>query len=157
MFGFEKIERDKVANRLIQHIGLHPLVALGVIGVDMMLFTSDALGPIGWLISTIVGLLLLIPAIIMQKYAYRDSWLVAVAKGIIVGLLTAIPTPLPAFLTGASGILGAIGTFKSDSDIETNGNKPEIKSEQKIIDADVIDVDAKEVPPSPEKDERAEG
>ena len=155
MFGFEKINRDKITNSLVQHVGLHPLVALGMIGIDMMLFASDTLGPVGWMISCIVGTLLLIPAVILQRYAYRDSWLVAIAKGIIVGILTAIPTPLPAFLTGASGMLGAIGTFQGITGDNSKVIQSEKESATKIIDAEVIDVESHEViDPAPDKNQK---
>ncbi len=98
-------------NRLIQTFGLHPLVALGMICVDMMLFAPDATG-IGWLISCIVAAVLTIPCILIQKYAYKDNWGTAIGKGMLVGILTAIPTPLPAAITATGGVLGTIGTIK---------------------------------------------
>jgi len=86
-------------------LGIHPLAALAFIAIDMMLFAPDATG-IGWTISICVGLALILPCIILQRYVCKDSWLLAIAKGVILGILTAIPTPLPAFITGGSGICG---------------------------------------------------
>lgn len=44
----------------------------------------------------------------VQKSWYRDDRESAVIKGLIVGLLTAIPTNIPAFLYVPSGILGLV-------------------------------------------------
>jgi hypothetical protein len=85
--------------------GIHPLAALAFIAIDMMLFAPDV-SLIGWTISLSVGLALIIPCAILQRYVCGDSWVLAIAKGVILGILTAIPTPLPAFITGGSGICG---------------------------------------------------
>ncbi len=99
---------------LLQKIGLHPLVAFAMISVDMMLFAGDTtLGPVGWLLSTLIASLLSIPCLLLQRFAYRDGWLVAAAKAVIVGVITAIPTAMPALLTAAGGLLGAIGLLKT--------------------------------------------
>ncbi|MBN1863308.1 MAG: hypothetical protein JW808_00240 [Victivallales bacterium] len=86
-------------------LGLHPLVALGMIVVDLMLFGPDATG-VGWMVSCSIAAVLTAPCIIMQRYAYKDSWLVAISKGVILGVITAIPSPLPSLLTGIGGIAG---------------------------------------------------
>jgi hypothetical protein len=107
----------KPLHPFLQKIGLHPLVAFAMVSVDWMLFGEDAvLGPIGWVISTLVALALTIPCILLQRYAYKDSWTVALGKGILVGTLTAIPTAIPSFITAAGGILGAFGMLKENSD-----------------------------------------
>jgi hypothetical protein len=95
----------------VQKYGLHPFVALGVICVDIMLFYTDLL-IVTWPISVLFGILLMIPSIILQRYAYEDSWLLALAKGMLIGILTAIPTPLPAIITGAGGTIGVFETIK---------------------------------------------
>lgn len=91
-------------------LGLHPLTAVGMIAVDVMLFHTD-LGIITWPISVTVATLLMIPCVIMQRFAYQDAWLIALAKSLLVGILTAIPTPLPAVLTGGGGVLGLLGSW----------------------------------------------
>jgi len=101
---------------LLKTIGLHPLAAFAFIAVDMMLFGSDLL-VVGWIISCIIGILLIIPCTLIQKWAYHDSWGVAVSKGLILGILTAIPTPLPSFITGVSGLLGLIGSTSEKNQI----------------------------------------
>jgi hypothetical protein len=97
--------------QILQKIGLHPFVAFGMIVVDMMLFGSDATG-IGWVFSCAVGMILIIPCVLLQKFAYKDDWISALAKGVIIGVITAIPTPLPAILTGVGGVMGFIGMGK---------------------------------------------
>jgi hypothetical protein len=93
---------------LVKLIGLHPLVATVMIFVDMMLFAPDCTGA-GWFISCGVAFLLMFPCILIQKFAYGDDWGSAIGKGMFVGILTAIPTPLPAVITGTGGVLGIIG------------------------------------------------
>lgn len=105
--------------KVIHHIGLHPLVAFGMIAVDMMLFGGEAT-PVGWVLSTVVAAVLVIPCIIMQRFSYKDKWIIAVAKGLFVGILTAIPTPLPALLTGIGGIMGLLSSFKKTEIPEEN-------------------------------------
>ncbi len=78
-----------------QTFGLHPLTAMGLYVVDWMLFGEEvATGGIGWVISLPVGMVLGLSAILIQKYSYKDETAPAVAKGLLVGLITAIPTPL---------------------------------------------------------------
>ena len=98
---------------IIHKIGLHPLTAFGMLAVDWMLFSADSTG-VGWLISCMVAAVLVIPCILIQRYAYKDDWSIAIAKGVIVGIITAIPTPLPAIITGVGGIMGAIGSSKQN-------------------------------------------
>ncbi len=130
-------------NLFIQRFGLHPLTALGMICVDMMLFGGD-LTVVGWVISVPVAILLTIPCILLQKYAYGDTWQVAVGKGMILGVLTAIPTPLPAVVTGAGGILGAIGAVKG-----LIGNNKSESAQGEVIDVQVIEpADKKQEPPT---------
>jgi len=106
-------------------LGLHPIVAISMILVDAMLFPADATG-VGWLASVAVAIALTIPCVLMQRYAYKDPWTLAVSKGLIVGILTAIPTPLPSIATGAGGLAGLIGTAatrktnKEQSHLDTN-------------------------------------
>ena len=78
--------------------GLHPLTALGLFAVDWMLFGEEvATGGAGWLVSLPVGVVLGLIAILIQKHSYKDETAPAVAKGLLVGLLTAIPAPLSSF------------------------------------------------------------
>ena len=98
---------------VLHKLGLHPLAAFGMLVVDWMLFSADATG-VGWFISCMVAAVLVIPCVLIQKFAYKDDWSIAIAKGIIVGIISAIPTQIPAILTGAGGIMGAIGSSKQN-------------------------------------------
>lgn len=94
-------------NKFLQTIGLDPLVAFAVVAIDFMLFGPDSTG-VGWVISCIVGLLLIIPCSMVQHFSFGDKWPVAFAKGVIVGILTAIPTPLPSVVTFSVGVAGLL-------------------------------------------------
>lgn len=80
---------------LSKTFGLHPLTALLLFVVDWMLFGEEvATGGIGWVLSLPVGILLGLIAIQIQKRMYKDDHKPAMAKGLVVALLTAIPAPL---------------------------------------------------------------
>lgn len=88
-------------------LGLHPLVAFGMIAVDLMLFAAEGATFEGsWPVSVAVGIALTIPCILIQRHGYKDPWGLAVGKGMMVGLLTAIPTPLPSVITLTGGVFG---------------------------------------------------
>jgi len=83
--------------------------------VDVMLTAADLITAAT--VSIAVAIILTVPCILLQKYAYKDEWGVAIGKGLIVGILTAIPTPLPAIVTGAGGIAGAIGLLSEPKEV----------------------------------------
>jgi hypothetical protein len=58
------------------------------------------------LLSVPVGIALGFITYKAQRHWYRDDRESAIIKALIVGLLTAIPTSLPGFLTIPSGIVG---------------------------------------------------
>jgi len=90
-----------------QTFGLHPLVAFGVVAVDMMLFGGEAsTGGVSWALSVAVAVTLAVPVALLQRYAYRDDWGTAVGKATLLALLTAIPTPIPSIFPAAAGVLG---------------------------------------------------
>ncbi len=92
-----------------QVFGLDPRVVFLTTVVDTMLFG-------GQLMTLGTSLPLSVPAGIVlglitykaQRHWYRDDRESAIIKGLIVGLLTAIPTSLPGFLTIPSGIVGLV-------------------------------------------------
>ena len=108
-------------NSMLHKVGLHPLTAFAMILVDWMLFGSDVTG-IGWGISCLIAMALVVPCVLIQRFAYKDDWGLALAKGMIVGIITAIPTPLPAILTAAGGVAGALGSPRNA--IADNERKP---------------------------------
>mgnify|MGYP001032687854 CR=1 FL=1 len=90
-----------------QFTGLHPLVAILMIALDYMLFASGGLA-ISWPISIPIGIIATIICVLVQKNAMRDQWGLAIGKGLFVGLLTAIPSPLPSIFTLIGGGLGTV-------------------------------------------------
>lgn len=91
--------------------GLHPLVAVMMFALDFMLFTTFEAPSMEllWLVSAFFGCAAILPCALIQKHAYGDSTGAAWGKAMAVGLLTACPTPLPAFLTAGWGIVGVAG------------------------------------------------
>ncbi|MGH9764340.1 MAG: hypothetical protein ACREDR_34230 [Blastocatellia bacterium] len=78
-----------------QTFGLHPLTVLGLLAADWMLFAEEvATVGAGWVVSLPVGVLLGFIAFVIQRHLYKDDMTPAVAKGLVVAFLTAIPAPL---------------------------------------------------------------
>lgn len=96
---------------MLTRLGIHPLAALGVIAVDSMLFGGTVLtgGP-GWLVSVPVGVALGVAVgLIQHRGPAHDDLGLAAGKGIMIGVLTAIPTPLPSLIgAGTAGTAGAV-------------------------------------------------
>jgi len=96
-----------------QVFGIHPAIAFLTLIVDMMLFggeiaTMGAILPI----SIGAGCLLGVIAYLTQRKWYGDDKQSALIKSLIIGFLTAIPTPLPAILSVPSGIVGLIHNWR---------------------------------------------
>ena len=91
-----------------QMVGISPNVAISMFGVDWLLFGSEStrLGDT-WDMSISVATVLIIPCVLVQKYKMREPWGLAIGKGVMVGILTAIPTPVPSIITIIGGTLGA--------------------------------------------------
>jgi hypothetical protein len=92
-----------------QLFGLDPRIAILMFIIDTMLFGGSVL-TLGLLIpiSLVAGFAFGFVTYRAQMKWYGDDPESALIKGAIVGLLTAIPTPLPAILYLPSGILGLI-------------------------------------------------
>jgi phage shock protein PspC (stress-responsive transcriptional regulator) len=97
------------AGGLGQIFGLDPRVVVLTMVVDTMLFGGQlvTLGT-SFLLSVPVGIVLGVITYKAQRHWYRDDRESALIKGLIVALLTAIPTSLPGFLTVPSGIIGLV-------------------------------------------------
>jgi hypothetical protein len=109
-------------NQFCQMTGIHPLAALLMFVLDVMLFGSGGL-LVSWPISVPIGIVATIACVLIQKNAMRDQWGLAIGKGLFVGLLTAIPTPIPSLLTATGGALGTVALIangKSSSVDEKN-------------------------------------
>ena len=93
-------------------VGLHPLVGFGMIAVDAMLFPVDSIAfAVTWPISTAIALVLTVASVLIHKKGMRESWGLAIGKGLIVGLITAIPTPLPSTFTLIGTGLGIVASL----------------------------------------------
>ncbi len=96
--------------------GLHPLVAFGMIAVDMMLFGAEGVTVgVSWPISVAVGAVLTVPCILIQKYGMKEHWGLAIGKGMLIGVLTAIPTPIPSVFSLVGGGLGTAALLSGAS------------------------------------------
>ena len=92
-----------------QVFGLDPRVAFLTVAVDTMLFggTFVTLGT-STLLALPAGIALGFITYKVQKHWYGDDRESALIKGLIVALLTAIPTSLPGLLTIPSGVIGLV-------------------------------------------------
>ncbi len=96
---------------MLTTVGIHPLAAVGVVAVDSMLFGGTvSTGGVGWAASVPVGIALGIAVGIIQRRGH-DNLGLAVGKGLMVAVLTAIPTPLPSALVAGAGTAGAVTMF----------------------------------------------
>jgi hypothetical protein len=114
----------KTSDSFCQTFGLHPLVGFSLFTVDSVLFASEVVTmEATWALTVPIGLALTIPAILLQKSLYGDSWKAAVWKGLIVGILTAIPLPIGSLMTLTGGVLGTARglLFKSTEQGLING------------------------------------
>jgi hypothetical protein len=102
-------QSPKSSRGFIQLFGLDPRIAFLTFVIDLMIFGGVTL-TLGLLIpiALVAGIVLGFIAYRAQMKWYGDDREAALIKGLIVGLLTAIPTPLPAILYVPSGVLGLI-------------------------------------------------
>ncbi len=86
--------------------------------IDWMLFGAEGatLGA-SWIISVPVSVVFAIASVFIQRYGFKDNWGLAIGKGLLIGCLTAIPSPFPSVVSVAGGILGVIALQHSD-DVE---------------------------------------
>ena len=103
------LQHPGAASGFARIFGLDPRIALLTIVVDAMLFGGDLL-TLGTttLLSVPAGIALGFITYKAQRSWYGDDRDSALIKGLIVGLLTAIPTSLPGLLTIPSGIVGLV-------------------------------------------------
>ena len=96
-----------------QMFGIHPGIAALTVIVDLMLFGGE-LATMGAILPVSIGagVVLGVIAYLAQRKWYGDDQQSAAIKGLILGLLTAIPTPLPAILSVPSGIVGLIHNLR---------------------------------------------
>lgn len=94
-------------------IGIHPAAAVGVVAVDNMLFAGTVTLGTGWVASVPIGVALGIAVTLIQhRGSPQDDLGLATGKGVLVAILTAIPTSLPSGFVVASGTAGAVQMFR---------------------------------------------
>jgi hypothetical protein len=97
------------ATGIAKFLGLDPRIALIAIVLDTMLFGGEIVTFGGSVvISVMVGIVFGIITYKAQKSWYGDDHDSSLIKGLIMGLLTAIPTPIPAFLYVPAGFAGLV-------------------------------------------------
>ena len=108
-----------------QSIGIHQLVGIVMFAIYWMLFAAEGstLGA-GWIVSVGIAIALTIPCILIQRYGFKDEWGLAIGKGLLIGCLTAIPTPLPSFVPLIGGGLGLFAPSKGSNSNDTDKQHP---------------------------------
>lgn len=97
-----------------QLFGLHPFVGFGMFAVDWMIFGSTAAtAGLGLVVTTPIAIMLSVPCVLIQRYSFNDPWGAALGKGLLVGVLTAVPSPLPSVVPLATGALGTTHLLQS--------------------------------------------
>ena len=96
-----------------QIFGIHPALASLTLIVDMMLFPVDVVS-VGTdlLISCAVGCMVAIIAFLAQRKWYGDDGESAFIKALILGLLTSIPTAIPAVIYVPAGMVGLVHNLR---------------------------------------------
>lgn len=96
-----------------QAFGLHPIPAVMTLAVNAMMFGAEV-ASLGALFPAALAAAVVLTFITYraQKKFYGDDHEAALIKALAVGLLTAIPTGLPAFLTVPSGVVGLVQTLR---------------------------------------------
>jgi len=109
-----------VAHGFGRVFGLHPGVAFFTIAVNLMLFSTDGLAALfapvtvggdilpALLISAVAGAGVGYVTYLGQMKWYGDDHEGAKVKGLITGILTAIPTGLPGILFGSVALAGLL-------------------------------------------------
>lgn len=103
------------ARGFAQIFGLHPAIAFFIILVDAMASAVDVatLGisvPVLWLIAAIFSSVIVFMG---QKKWYGDDQETSFIKALMVGVLVALPSPFPSFLTVPSAVVGAVQIFRN--------------------------------------------
>jgi hypothetical protein len=111
--GFSAGENARPQRRFGQVFGLDPRIAFLTLIVDVMLNAGD-LATMGLLlpVSIAAGVALGYITYKAQINWYGDDRESARIKGFILGLLTAIPTPLPEILYIPAGLIGFFHRFR---------------------------------------------
>jgi hypothetical protein len=114
--SFEGNHHQVAARGFGQTFGLHPAMAMLTVALDLMLHAADVVSA-GLLIpfSMMAALALAVIVYRAQRRMYGDDRDSASIKALIVGLLTAIPSPLPYVLFVPAGVVGLAHSLRRKS------------------------------------------
>jgi len=100
-----------------RRFGVEPFGAGAVVLTDAMMQNVEIVSfGLFCAISAAIGLFVIAPCcVLLQRFSYKDPWPSAVAKGCLLGLVTALPTALPSFVTIGLGVAGYIGRKHSSA------------------------------------------
>jgi hypothetical protein len=126
--------------KISRSFGLHPLVGFGMFAVDMMLFGAETLTfELTLPLSVGIGAALTIPSILIQRYSFKDEWGAAIGKGLLIGVLTAIPTSLPSVVPLLGGALGTVQLLKSGEEEEPKQLETTVKTAPPAKEEEIIE------------------
>lgn len=96
-----------------QMVGLDPVIASVTLIADMMLFAGEV-GTLGAIlpISCAAGVVLAVITFLAQRKWYGDDAESAFIKALIVGFLTALPSPIPVIVYVPSGLVGLVHNLR---------------------------------------------
>lgn len=98
----------------VQTFGLDVRVAILAIVIDSMVFgTTWITGGVLYVVELGAGVVLTFITYKIQRVWYGDNHDSALIKGLIIGLLTAIPAPITGIFAGPGGILGLIHLLRN--------------------------------------------
>ena len=99
--------------RFGQVFGLDPRIAFLTLIIDMMLNAGDLIS-MGLLVPVSIAAGIVLGYIVYKAQInwYEDDAESAKIKAIVIGLLTAIPTPIPELLYIPAGLLGLFNRFR---------------------------------------------
>lgn len=110
---FNKVNSAKSAQEaqapnisLLHRFGISPVVAAVFFFADWVLFGGELIsGPFLIPIAIAVGVVLAMWSAKKQQAEYGDCRKMALIKGIVLGILTAIPSPMGSFVALLAGVL----------------------------------------------------
>jgi hypothetical protein len=111
--SLEKSQHPAAVRGFGQAFGLHPIPAVATLSVNAMIFGGDIVTmgmifPLAFAAAVVLGII----TFKSQKRFYGDDDETALIKALAVGLLTAIPVGLPAFLTMPSAVVGFVHNLR---------------------------------------------
>ena len=119
---------------LLRRLGIQPTVAVVFVMVDWLLFGGEiSSGMASMPISVTAGIILGLWAIRRQHRTYGDTIKVSILKGLILGVLTAVPSPVGSFFTLIGGLLPLLDKMKdskktSPSEESASSDTPEMRN-----------------------------